>query len=799
MNPLSPFAYHRRHKGRALLLVSLIALATLGVCVMVRVPDAFAEQYRATIRYLTRFSVVSALGPALEPGVVARVRTHPGVAQAIFDKGLYISVPMDTSGGFRLFGVPEADLPVVMKACDLRLKEGRLLRARTNEVMLSETLADALALHVGDPIGRSIDERYYGSMPTTMVLVGILEDEPLAQSNRDSARARRSAPGVLTGFVSYEYLDSHELYASQPSLIVIPREGRKAEVDRFLQTTTASPLTRVTTYQRTLADLAQGMRMLHLIFGVVDGLAAVVIALVVGGIHQIGMAERLPEFGLLRAIGYGRRRLIGRLVAEMVSLAGAGWIAGLALSWLLFAWLKVSVLPSTMGLDLWNVTAVWFALPIPLVTIALVALSVRHTFARLDAVAIIERGKLAVDAGDRQRPRHPRASHSSPRAWSAWTFYLRHKRRGLMLTVTIGLMILGVAFPAILFVPMVDAIWLFTEYLRQVSVLSPRAGASIDPGVVAQVRSHPAVARVVPAMRLGLMIDMPPMNHNPARIYGVSEDDMQFIIDLYGVRLLEGHLPRPRSNEVVLSQAMAMNRSLRLGDRVGWPVHELDSSLPTEMVVVGILSGWERDARKRDLWLGFASLEYLSNHELYALRPLQLLLIPVEGRKAELDAWLEEQVASEQTSVQTHKVMVRKRWEDMLAILLICAVPESVISVVAAAALSVLSYTFFSQRREEFGTLHALGHSRRRLVWRTAGETACVVAAAWLLGAAMCGIGLAGIQFGLYAPKGLSVRFANPVPWLLTLPMPLSVVAVSTGLVARVLSRLDPVSVIEQR
>jgi hypothetical protein len=45
----------------------------------------------------------------------------------------------------------------------------------------------------------------------------------------------------------------------------------------------------------------------------------------------------------------------------------------------------------------------------------------------------------------------------------------------------------------------------------------------------------------------------------------------------------------------------------------------------------------------------------------------------------------------------------------------------------------------------------------------------------------------------------LSVRFANPVPWLLTLPMPLSVVAVSSGLVGRVLSRLDPVSVIERR
>jgi len=40
MNPLSPFTYYRRHKQSALLLVVLISLATLGVCVMVRLLDA---------------------------------------------------------------------------------------------------------------------------------------------------------------------------------------------------------------------------------------------------------------------------------------------------------------------------------------------------------------------------------------------------------------------------------------------------------------------------------------------------------------------------------------------------------------------------------------------------------------------------------------------------------------------------------------------------------------------------------------------------------------------------------------
>jgi ABC-type lipoprotein release transport system permease subunit len=794
MNPLSPSTYYRRHKGRALLLVILVGLATLGVCVMVRLPDAAIEQSRVVIRYLTRFSVVSAIGPSLEPGVVTQIRAHPGVARAIPEISLYLDVPMNTSGGFRLFGVLEDDLPFLMDVCDLRLRDGRLPGARRNEIVLSAELADALGLQVGDEIGRSIDERYYGDFPTIIVLVGVLEGVPSTGSGRPPSVT--SDPSAVTGFVSYEYLESHELYRpASPGLIVVPRVGRKGEIDDFLEAEITSPLAEVATYRRDMEFMAQAMLFLRLIFGVVDILAAVVIALVVGTIHQIGVTQRLEEFGLLHALGRGRRQLFRRLTGEMVVVAGIGWLAGLTLSWLLFVWLKFRVLPPTMELDLGNLTPIWFAVPIPLAVVVFVALSTGRTFARLDAVAIIERGKLSAEASDR---RHT-ADRSSSRPLSPWMFYLRHGRRGLALAVTIGLMIVGVVFPALLFAPMIDANRLLQRYLRLVSVVSAHAGTSPDPGVVAQVRAQPAVDRVIPAIRLGLMLDMPLMSHNPARVFGVSEDDVQFLLDLYGARLAEGRLPRPRSNEIVVSEAMALNRDLDVGAKVGRPVHELDYSIPTEMVVVGILSPSAEDSRKDDPWVGFVSYEYLSSHDLYASRPVQLLLVPKAGRKAELDDWLEENVASEQTSVWTYHTQLKMYRQDTLMLFLLCAVPESIVAVVAAVALAILSYTFFNQRREEFGTLHAIGHSRRWLVRRTLGETASVVGVAWLLGALMCGAGLAGIQYGLYAPKGLTLNFFNPVPWLLTLPMPLAVITVGTGLVAWMLARLDPVAIIERR
>ena len=127
------------------------------------------------------------------------------------------------------------------------------------------------------------------------------------------------------------------------------------------------------------------------------------------------------------------------------------------------------------------------------------------------------------------------------------------------------------------------------------------------------------------------------------------------------------------------------------------------------------------------------------------------------------------------------------------------AVAQVIIAFAAAAALAVLHYIFFAQRREEFGTLHAVGHSRAWLVWRVLRENASVVGAAWLVGAVLCAAGMLYVQANVYVPRGMSVNLYNPWPWLFTLPIPVAVVAASAGTIAWMLSKLDPVAVIERR
>jgi len=416
-------------------------------------------------------------------------------------------------------------------------------------------------------------------------------------------------------------------------------------------------------------------------------------------------------------------------------------------------------------------------------------------------VAIIERGKLDMEGEGQQRAgKRSRTRRSTTRPLSSRTFYLRHRRRGVLLVVSMALMILGVAFPMFLMSASLDAMKPDYEHLRTVSEVAPGIGNVVDPGVAAQVRSHPAVARVIQTMPLWLQVTVPPGGGSDVSIYGVSEDDLPVLMDLSDVLLVEGRLPRPRSNEIVMSRVLALNRGLHVGDAIGRPVQErngqdnllIKDDIPTEMVIVGLLS---RD----DLWVGFASLEYLQSHELTASRSSRLLVVPAEQRKGELDAWLEGSVASAQTRVYTYDAGRREFEEARQLIILLFAAVESIIAIVAAVALAALNIIFFAQRREEFGTLHAIGRSRLWLVLRTVKETGSAVGLAWLLGAVVCVLGLIGFQALVYTPRGLNLDFSSLAPWLFTLPIPLAVIAAGTGTIGRTLSRLDPVAVIEMR
>jgi ABC-type lipoprotein release transport system permease subunit len=342
-------------------------------------------------------------------------------------------------------------------------------------------------------------------------------------------------------------------------------------------------------------------------------------------------------------------------------------------------------------------------------------------------------------------------------------------------------------------------------HLRRVSIVGLRIGSVPNTGVAAQVRTHPAVERAIPFTQFTMLdISIPAGEKASINPFGVYAEDMTYLVELYGLQLKEGHLPRPHANELVIPEVVAQNRDLQVGDVIGDPEHPAypgaSIRVPAEFVISGIFA--RPHPPEDENWLSFISLEFVESHEAFNIPSAaihSLIVVPKAGQKGVLDQWLEKELTSAEVRVRTYRQSVADAQARMRTQILTIALLESVVAIVAAVTLAVLNYISISERKPEFGVLHALGYGRLRLTWRAIRETAFTTGIAWGVSAIMFLAGLLYLQFGVFAPVGLRLNFFNFTPWLFTLPIPVAVLAVTGGTLAWTLSKLDPVSIVERR
>jgi hypothetical protein len=321
----------------------------------------------------------------------------------------------------------------------------------------------------------------------------------------------------------------------------------------------------------------------------------------------------------------------------------------------------------------------------------------------------------------------------------------------------------------------------------------------LNPAIVDQIRAQPAVERVMNVYPfVPMKISIPPMFPNRAvETLCVSAEDMAYLVELYHLKIADGHLPRPDTNDIVIPWAVARNRDIHVGDVVGDPAHPAypgAPALPIEVVVSGIFA--PADTLAEENWLSFMSLEFVDQ---YRESDLSLIIVPRAGEKVAFDAWLESNIAGNNRIVITYSNQQIAAQKEMGSMLFTFSLMESIVVLVAALALSGLHYLFVTQRQAEFGLLYALGFLRLQLVGRILREMFFTISAAWVAGLAGCLFILFILQQSIFASAGLKLNFFNPMPWLFTLPVPVAVLLVSAVTTAWMLSRLDPVAIIERR
>jgi hypothetical protein len=285
-----------------------------------------------------------------------------------------------------VYGVQTGDFAPILAATGNHIVPGgRLPRTNAAEIVLSRTWANNFGAKVGQKLKQNRDELRLPPLP--LRLVGIVEGgENIALCERTFFELELPDPVQR---VSYLLLPrTHAVMSalnnSVATILANPRALGLTKADLYY--------TRLYTFNGLVGRLRDSLGFLYQFLAAADVLVIGAVALMGAFLANIYFEQRLGEFGLLAAFGFRRERLARRVVIETGILVVAGWILGIALTWLIFwAFDRFYMQPRGLILSTLDATALKYTLPMPLIVAVASLLTVLSRLYKLDPIEIMER------------------------------------------------------------------------------------------------------------------------------------------------------------------------------------------------------------------------------------------------------------------------------------------------------------------------------------------------------------------------------------------------------------------------
>lgn len=250
--------------------------------------------------------------------------------------------------------------------------EGRYPNPGEAAAIVSEPVARNLGKKLGDVLLSPSDANNYSSNPVK--IVGILHMQPW----------------VILAPIEY-----HRKYHFPPIdlLIVMAKDIKNQDaLDHWAYERFKSEKARVFAYFQLERETDEMFKILYSILNVVIGMLVIVITLMMAMLMNIYQSQRLQEFGLLQALGYTKRWLLRRVLAETLLVVVGGWILGVAVG-LVVLWIVKATLmdPRAFMLDPWDTKAFLYSVPVPIAIFFAGSLTVANRFKKFDPVGVVER------------------------------------------------------------------------------------------------------------------------------------------------------------------------------------------------------------------------------------------------------------------------------------------------------------------------------------------------------------------------------------------------------------------------
>ena len=327
-------------------------------------------------------------------------------------------------------------------------------------------------------------------------------------------------------------------------------------------------------------------------------------------------------------------------------------------------------------------------------------------------------------------------------------------------------------------------------YNRFCTGLIPRNALTLDAAEVVRIQHLPELGRLAPTHSYSVRVKTI-FGKMIFPVFGLMPEDRVELLSRCSVRLARGRLPVEGQAEAVISEEVAQNLGVKIGETLLDPASE-DNYAPVPVKLVGLLQGTR--------WLGLTSKSFVDGNSPFTWSGY-LAFAPSRDIAAQerLDNAVERTVDKADARVWRYASLVKETQSALANLYLILNLVISIIVFSVAFVCGLLFNIYFTQRLPEIATLAAIGYPRSQLIRRALGETATLCFFGWLVGGALTIGLLEALKYGLFVPRGLLLNPLDTASFLFTVPLPFAITLVAVVTIGLRLARLDPVSIIERR
>lgn len=376
MHPLSPWVFLRRNMGKSIPLVAVIALAVVLIAAIVTLVNSIPYSVRETYAYARHQLALSPRNAfAVDDSVLQKVKTGPVPIERIISCRVIGTQVRSIVGKwpFVVVCLKPDDIYYFTKRLGGERIIGRMPEAGKPEVLISEPVSRNLNLKIGSVALSPTEKDSYS--PKYVKVVGIAQTPEWFMAS------------------TYSY---HEQYHFPPydNLLVFARGGteNQEKLDRWVTDNLKGESVEVFAYHMLEKSTREMFSILYKILNVIIGTLVLVLAFLMGMLMNIYQSQRLVEFGLLQAIGYTRKRLLRRTLAESVIVIIVGWLVGVGLSSLLLRLVdRILMYPNAFALNVTDKAALLYTAIIPVAILFAAVMTVLARFRKFDPVAVVER------------------------------------------------------------------------------------------------------------------------------------------------------------------------------------------------------------------------------------------------------------------------------------------------------------------------------------------------------------------------------------------------------------------------